>query len=57
MTQIEIIAMVTPIWMGLVVGGTAWIVTYFDDKKAEAERKARMSSGHDDATRMASAAE
>lgn len=44
MTQIEIIAMVTPVWMGLVVGATAWIVTYLDDKAAEAERKARASA-------------
>jgi hypothetical protein len=57
MTQIEIIGMVTPVWMGLVVGVTAWIVTYFDDKKAKAERKAKLSSGNDHPARMASAAE
>jgi hypothetical protein len=57
MTQIEIIGMAAPVWMGLVVGVTAWIVTLLDDKKAEAERAARLLTGNDNPVRTASAAE
>lgn len=57
MRQIDIIAMITPVFAGLVVIVTALIVTHFDNKAAEAERKARLSSGQDDTARMASAAE
>ncbi len=57
MTQLEILGILAPIMGGLVVIVTALVVTHLDDKKAEAERKARLSSGQDDAARMASAAE
>ena len=57
MRQIDIIAMVTPIFAGMVVIVTVLVATYFDDKKAEAERQARLLSGNDDHARTASAAE
>jgi hypothetical protein len=57
MTQIEILAIVTPIWVGLFVGVLVFVTNYFDDRKAEEERKARLSSRHDNPARTASAAE
>lgn len=57
MTQIEILGIVAPILGGLVVIVTVLVATYFDDKKAEAERQARLLSGNDDHARTASAAE
>jgi hypothetical protein len=41
MTQIGMIAVVTPIFIGGAVLATVFIANYFDDKKGEAERKAR----------------
>ncbi|WP_211909413.1 hypothetical protein [Tardiphaga alba] len=57
MTQIEILGILAPIMGGLVVIVTAFVVTHFDNKAAEAERRSKLSSGKDDAARMASAAE
>jgi hypothetical protein len=57
MRQIDIIAMITPVFAGLVVIVTAFVVTYFDDKAAKAERKARLSSPDHSITPTASAAE
>lgn len=44
MTRIEILGIVAPILGGLVVIATVLVANYFDDRKAEAERKARLSS-------------
>lgn len=57
MTQIEILAIVTPVFVGGVVIATVWIATYFDDRKAKAERQARAVSRNDNSSRAASAAE
>ncbi len=57
MTQIEVLAIVAPIWVGLFVGALVFVTNYLDDQKAEAERQARLLSGNDDHTRAASAAE
>jgi hypothetical protein len=57
MTQIEILAIVTPIFVGGSAVATVLVGNYFDNKAAEAERKAKLSSGNGNAARMASAAE
>jgi hypothetical protein len=57
MTQIEILATVTPIFIGGSAIATVLIGNYFDNKAAEAERKAKLSSGNNNAARIASAAE
>jgi type II secretory pathway pseudopilin PulG len=46
MTQIEILAVVTPVIIVTSVILTVWIANYFDEKKAEAERRAK-AAGHD----------
>lgn len=57
MTQIEILAIVAPIFIGGGVMVTVLIGNHFDNKAAEAERKAKLSSANDSDARMASAAE
>jgi hypothetical protein len=57
MTNIEILGILAPIMGGSVVIVTALVATHFDDKKAEAERKAKRLSARDESARMASAAE
>lgn len=43
MTQIEILGMAAPVLVGLVVLLTVFVTNYRDNKKAEAERQARLS--------------
>lgn len=57
MTQLEILTIAAPVVSGLVVLLTVFVTNYSDDRKAEAERRARSSSRNDNAAVPASAAE
>lgn len=56
MTGIQILAVAAPIVGGLFVGLLIFVTNYLDDKKAEVERKARLSR-NDHHVGTASAAE
>ncbi|MET0220398.1 MAG: hypothetical protein ABW213_07070 [Tardiphaga sp.] len=56
MTRIEILGILSPILGGLVVIVTVLVANYFDEQKAEAERRAKLSLRNKDTSLPASAA-
>lgn len=57
MTRIQILTILTPIVGALCIGALIFVTNYFDDMKAEVERKARLSQRNDHHVGTASAAE
>lgn len=57
MTGIEILAIAAPLLGGLFVGALVFVTNYLDNKKADAERDARIAARNDNPPRPASAAE